>query len=194
MSKYNETNVTGESWIRANKLICTNEYEQSPSIFYQEEELFNFSDGKVVKSPYTPLNPAGTYFTPENANTTFEIINPETEQPTGQTAEYKDLYVLIHSLYFHLTKERDRGPKPYPSWIWNETSQSWEAPVPKPEEDWWVWNEGSQEWQDSRPTAPYPSWIWNNTINEWEAPVPKPEDGLEYIWNEETQAWDLIQG
>lgn len=107
MAKYNETNVVGESWRRANKVVCTNEYEQPPTIFYQEEELFNFSDGKIVKSLYTTLSPVMEVFTPENADTEFELIDPSTELPTGDTATYRDLHVLIHSLYFHLAKKRD---------------------------------------------------------------------------------------
>jgi hypothetical protein len=111
MPKYNETSVTGESWIRSNKIICTNDYGQPPRIYYQEEELFNFSDGKIVKSLYTTFNPVTETFISDNANTTFELINPETELPTGNTATYQDLYVLIHSLYFHLAEKRDLADK-----------------------------------------------------------------------------------
>jgi hypothetical protein len=109
MPKYNETAVVGESWIRSNKIVCSNDYGQPPTIYYQEEELFNFSDGKVVKSLYSTLYPAMETFTPINANTSFDIINPETDSPTGETATYQDLYVLVHSLYFHLVKKRDEA-------------------------------------------------------------------------------------
>jgi hypothetical protein len=107
MSKYNSTNVVGESWVRSNKVFCTNLYGQNPTIYYEEEELFNFTDGRVVNSKYSPMIPASELFTPDNANTTFELINPETELPSGTTATYQDLYVLMHSLYFHLVKKRD---------------------------------------------------------------------------------------
>jgi len=109
MPKYNETAVVGESWIRSNKIVCSNDYGQPPTIYYQEEELFNFSDGKVVKSLYTTMSPAMETFTPNNANTHFDIINPETDSPTGETATYQALYVLVHSLYFHLVKKRDEA-------------------------------------------------------------------------------------
>jgi len=45
--------------------------------------------------------------------------------------------------------------------------------------------------------SPFPSWILNHSTWTWEAPVPYPvdrgtqEDPKGYIWNEETQAWDL---
>ena len=41
------------------------------------------------------------------------------------------------------------------------------------------------------PPKPYPSWVLNETTCLWDAPVVKPEDDNNYIWNEETQQWDL---
>jgi hypothetical protein len=41
------------------------------------------------------------------------------------------------------------------------------------------------------PPQPYPSWTLNEDTCLWECPVARPSDGNEYIWNEETQAWDL---
>ena len=39
---------------------------------------------------------------------------------------------------------------------------------------------------------PYPSWSLNSQTTEWEAPIPKPDDENLYVWNEETQSWNLI--
>jgi hypothetical protein len=41
------------------------------------------------------------------------------------------------------------------------------------------------------PPQPYPSWTLNEETCLWECPVAYPTDGNMYIWNEETQAWDL---
>ena len=38
---------------------------------------------------------------------------------------------------------------------------------------------------------PYDSWTLNENTCKWEAPVAYPDDGKIYIWNEETQQWDL---
>jgi hypothetical protein len=41
------------------------------------------------------------------------------------------------------------------------------------------------------PPQPFPSWTLNEETCLWECPVEHPDDGNMYIWNEETQAWDL---
>ena len=42
--------------------------------------------------------------------------------------------------------------------------------------------------------SPYPSWILNETTGRWEAPVAYPDDGDTYLWNEEAQSWDVVEG
>ena len=61
-------------------------------------------------------------------------------------------------------KDRDAfiPPKPYPSWVLDEKSCLWEAPIPKPETSknieeagFWHWNEVEQKWDlnDTPPLA-----------------------------------------
>ena len=38
----------------------------------------------------------------------------------------------------------------------------------------------------------HPSWIFNEETCAFDAPVPYPSDGQKYIWNEDTQSWDLL--
>ena len=40
---------------------------------------------------------------------------------------------------------------------------------------------------------PYPSWILDKDTCRWEAPIPYPTDGLNYVWEETAQIWELIQ-
>lgn len=42
-----------------------------------------------------------------------------------------------------------------------------------------------------RPAQPYPSWTW--TDGRWTAPEPYPDDGEEYVWDEDTQEWALVE-
>ena len=39
----------------------------------------------------------------------------------------------------------------------------------------------------------YNSWILNETTYRYEAPVTFPDDGNDYVWNEETTSWDLLE-
>ena len=41
------------------------------------------------------------------------------------------------------------------------------------------------------PPKPYDSWLLDEPTCTWEAPVPRPEGN--YTWNEQTQAWDLVE-
>ena len=40
------------------------------------------------------------------------------------------------------------------------------------------------------PAKPYDSWTLNETTCQWEPPTEMPTDG-HYVWNEETQQWDI---
>ena len=42
------------------------------------------------------------------------------------------------------------------------------------------------------PKPNFNSWVLNEETCLWEAPIAYPDDGQKYIWNEETQQWDLI--
>jgi len=42
------------------------------------------------------------------------------------------------------------------------------------------------------PPRPFTSWTLNEETCLWEAPIARPEDGQDYIWNEDTQQWDLV--
>lgn len=35
-------------------------------------------------------------------------------------------------------------------------------------------------------------WVLNTSTWLWEAPIPYPDDNNKYIWNDETESWDLI--
>lgn len=37
-------------------------------------------------------------------------------------------------------------PKPYTSWLLNETTCQWEAPIPMPEDGDYMWDEETQDW------------------------------------------------
>ena len=54
---------------------------------------------------------------------------------------------------------------------------------------------GLYNYQDQAFHAPQPfsSWTLNTDTYTWEAPIPYPDDGNGYLWNEETQSWDVVE-
>jgi hypothetical protein len=47
-------------------------------------------------------------------------------------------------------KNRRTYIQPYPSWVWNDVSNEWEAPTPCLEcdaENWFEWNENNLSWE-----------------------------------------------
>lgn len=43
------------------------------------------------------------------------------------------------------------------------------------------------------PPSPYPSWVLDGESCLWESPVPYPDDGNDYFWDEDDQAWVLLE-
>ena len=84
------------------------------------------------------------------------------------------------------------APQPYPSWILDEDTCYWEAPIERPEGMDWYWSESVLAWTEY-PNKPYASWTYNEENQEWEAPITQPisdKPGGYYTWNEETLTWE----
>jgi hypothetical protein len=45
-------------------------------------------------------------------------------------------------------------PKPFASWLLNEETAQWEAPVPIPTEGMWSWDEATTSWVEIEITSP----------------------------------------
>lgn len=103
MANYKESNVTGVKYTRANRVILQNELDAPKSITFSEQEIFTLPDtSRVVKHSGS----VGVTLDETNATTPFNLIHPETGAVLGTTT-YQDVYVLMHSLYYHLVTERD---------------------------------------------------------------------------------------
>lgn len=40
------------------------------------------------------------------------------------------------------------APQPFSSWVLNEETTEWEAPIPRPTEGLYIWNEDDQRWDN----------------------------------------------
>lgn len=65
---------------------------------------------------------------------------------SDQTKAFRKNYAGVGYTY---DAQRDAfiPPKPYPSWVLNDFSCLWEAPIPYPDDGgFYVWNEAAQSW------------------------------------------------
>ena len=76
---------------------------------------------------------------------------------------------------YDITKDAFIAPQPYPSWVLDEDTFQWEAPIPYPtftEADVidTVWNEPTNEWVNV-----YPSVTWDEKLVSWVLQTPPTE-------------------
>jgi hypothetical protein len=79
--------------------------------------------------------------------------DPETGEPSADQS--KALRKNYAGIGFTYDEQRDAfiPPKPFPSWVLDEDTCLWGAPVPVPEtEGEWSWDEDSLSWVDLTPT------------------------------------------
>ena len=72
---------------------------------------------------------------------------PDGQPSADQSKALRKNYAGIGYTY---DSERDAfvPPKPFNSWVLNEDSCLWDAPVPMPEEGRWTWDEDTVSWKE----------------------------------------------
>lgn len=103
MQNYKETEVSGTSYVRAREVVVSNVLDGYKGIMYVEEEV-SILGSKIMRENVGAIHQE---FTADNASTEFPLLNPITNEPTGETATFQDVYVLLFSLYYHLATQRD---------------------------------------------------------------------------------------
>lgn len=101
---YKESTITGEltTWRRSRAVGINNPYNQVPTINFYEEDVTSLPNGKLI---YDQIN--NTLKTDlADPEAEFELVNPLDNTVIG-TAKYKEVYILLYSLYMKLAQERD---------------------------------------------------------------------------------------
>lgn len=101
----------------------------------KEDELFQRTGEVYKQTSYNTRN--GIYYT------------PNTGQPDpDQSKAYRKNYAGIGYIY-DATRDAFMPPQPFPSWILDEFSCTWGAPVPYPTDGkWYEWDENAQAWKE----------------------------------------------
>jgi hypothetical protein len=103
MSNYKQTTVSGDSWVRASRILIDNPLNQPAQIRFVEDTVINLADTSITQSANSVLS---EIFSDSTKDTEFNVINPSTGDVVA-TATYKDVYAMLHSLYIHLATKRD---------------------------------------------------------------------------------------
>jgi len=106
MANYKEQNISGSAYIRAREVHIANPLDGQRTIVFDEERIMNL-DGESVITPCRLERPR-TDFTQDNAMTTFNLLD-QNGVPTGTTATYMEVYLMLQSLYYHLAQQRDNS-------------------------------------------------------------------------------------
>lgn len=107
MPNYNESTVTGSRWTRCHGGSFSNNYNSTPNIVFNEEEIVLLDGGETIKKAPTGTGMAAALWTDmSNPQKEFNLLNPYDGTVIG-TMKYQDIFVALHSLYMALAKERD---------------------------------------------------------------------------------------
>jgi len=113
---------------------------------------------------------------------------------TSYNGSFRGTYAAVGGSYDSAVN-KFKPRKPYPSWVWNDVDNSWEAPIAKPtiledafgfEVETVSWNESSTAWDTtSTPWAHYARYNDSNTFDGTIVSMP-----IEYILDETSEEDD----
>lgn len=112
-------------------------------------------DGKgvveqVIRIDQETLN-AGHWGNPldwiQTSYNTYENHHPENRPLRANFAGIGYTYDVVNDVFY--------APSPFPSWVLNETTWTWESPTPMPTDGGpYEWNEGTLSWIELIPASP----------------------------------------
>ena len=147
----------------------------------QVTEVVAVNNDVLQNLPFPDSEPIGVAFLES-------LFGPGVWKQTSYNNNFRGNYAGL-SMTYDTENDIFIRPKPFPSWVLNKQTASWNAPVSKPDGKSYTWNEETLSWDYvPPPPTPFPSWkLDENDI--WQPPVPRPTDGQAYRWDEATQTW-----
>lgn len=102
MSKYIEQQINAQAYQRCKKITIYNPYNETPTVQFEEEQIFKRPDGSALKENLSTITKIVS-----NYGETFPVYNPVTQAKTGQMGSVAQLYALIWSVYMNEAVQRD---------------------------------------------------------------------------------------
>jgi hypothetical protein len=116
-------------------------------VIVAEQDFVDTQEGTWVQTSYNTRG--GVHYAPYNVDPdSGDVLDePYVPQPDGGVALRKN-YAGIGYTY-DSARDAFIPPQPYPSWVLNEDTCLWEAPVPYPTDGKrYNWNEETQQWDE----------------------------------------------
>lgn len=100
MANYKETAVTGSEYTRCCEVHIYNPRDRAPNVSFVEQRITALGDRTLETY-------AGQIDMPFDPAKEIDVIDPETNEPTGAVVTLADVYRLIYSVYLQEAIDRD---------------------------------------------------------------------------------------
>ena len=97
---YREQTSTGIEWRRCNQVHIYNPLDGEKTCRFDEEDVVSVSDRTVIAQD-------GYITTKFDPAVDFQLLDPDTGEPTGQSMTHGALYQALYSLYMQTALARD---------------------------------------------------------------------------------------
>lgn len=94
--KYQRSDVAGEEWMRAKRVIFENPPEGDFKVRFTEERAVALADGTILTQPMGVLEDSRPQ---DQLSESFELLDPTTGEGSGAYMTYEQLHVALYSLY-----------------------------------------------------------------------------------------------
>lgn len=107
-TKYQRSDVVGEEWMRAKRVIFENPPEGDFKVRFAEERAVALADGTVMTQQLGTLEDSRPQ---DQLDEAFELIDPTTGVGTGSFMTFTQLHMALYSLYLK-TSQAHYGTTP----------------------------------------------------------------------------------
>lgn len=113
ISKYQRSDVAGEEWMRAGRIIFENPPSGDFKVRFSEERAVALADGTILTKPVAILEDGRSE---AQLGEAFELLDPATGLGTGSFMTYGQLHAALYSMYLEASvNHHAAAPAPEPS-------------------------------------------------------------------------------
>jgi hypothetical protein len=107
ITKYQRSDVAGEEWMRAARIIFENPPSGEFKVRFAEERAIALSDGTVMTKPVGVLEDGRNE---DQLEESFELVDPATGEGSGSFMTYAQLHAALYSLYLKASVDHHGAP------------------------------------------------------------------------------------